>query len=253
VKLVAAMMVGPGELERYLPVTVPALLDFCDEVVIRCEDPAALEYLGPLSGGWPLHVHRAEPGSFFAHEGRARQQLLEQTLSAGATHVLAVDADELVTDPAAVRAACDTDAPGPWTLGMEEVWEACDDRLCVREDGGWRTHEVPCLWRVPPVEAGLRIADRALACGRVPETVDQVARAGTAVRTGSSLLHLGWANAGGRRARYERYAMHDGGRFHASAHLQSIMWPPGLVQLRPRPWPPALESVRAELLAAASV
>lgn len=244
-KLVAAMMVGPGELDRYLPVTVPALLAFCDEVVIRCEGEAERDYLDTLDVAFSF----ADP-SFFAHEGRARQELLDYTLAFDPTHVLAVDADELATDPAAVRAACETDAPGPWTLGMEEVWEACDDRLCIREDGGWRTHEVPCLWRVPPGTDGLRIADRALACGRVPESVDAQARAGAAVSTGSSLLHLGWANASERQARYERYATHDGGRFHASAHLQSIMWPPDLVQLRPRPWPTALASVRAELLAA---
>ena len=247
-KLVAGLMVGNGEALRYLPVTLPALLEFCDQVVVLDE---STDGSGDLAEEAGAIVERVEPGTFFAHEGRARQLLQDVVLEAGATHVLAIDADELVTDGAAVRRALEQ--PGDaWCLVMEEVWEACDDRLCIREDGGWRSHPIACLWRVPPsIGAGYRIRDAALACGRVPAAVEALDRQGAAIETGASVLHFGWANRAERQARYDRYVTHDGGRFHASAHLQSIMWPDDQVTCRSRPWPAALEPARAELVARA--
>lgn len=221
VKLVASMIVGPGEQERYLPVVLKAL-SFCDDVI--------------LGAG----------ADFFEHEGRARQRLLEATLKANPTHVLAIDADEVITDGAAVRLACEG-AGNAWSVEIAEVWEACDDALCVRMDGGWVPHTITPLWRVIP---GLdyRIRDRPLACGRVPEIVEQM----PGVPTHATLLHFGWANRGERQARYDRYVTHDGGRFHQSAHLQSIMFPDDQVECQARPWPELLEPHRAELVARAN-
>lgn len=220
------MMVGPAEEDRYLNAVLAHLAVFCDAVAVREE----------------------QPESFYAHEGRARQALLDATIERNPTHVLAIDADEFVTDGEAIRHACSMDlGNGCWTLPMEEVWAVDERHLWTRQDGGWRTHPVPILYRVPGHRDGRwRIMDRALACGREPLAVRQLA--GRALPSGSSVLHFGWANRAERRARYERYAEADGGKFHASSHLQSILDPDRKVRLKKLPWPPALEPFKPALL-----
>ena len=61
--------------------------------------------------------------------------------------------------------------------------------------------------------------------------------------SGVSFFHFGWACVADRQARYDRYVEHDGGAFHASRHLQSIMWPddhPRIGFCR-SPWPAGLD------------
>lgn len=252
--LIASMIVR-NEFGRYMEQCLGHLLEFCDEVRILDDgsDDGSAEWLSEVHHA-AVQVQRAPVSGFFAHEGRARQTLLEWTLAGDPSHVLAVDADEFVTDGMAVRRACEGSGGTwdvrqmVWTLGMEEVWELDGGCLCVREDGGWRSHPVPVLYRVPePTQRDHTwvIHDRALACGREPVAVRRVA--GLARPSGSDLLHFGWANQAERQARYDRYAAADGGRFHAGAHLQSILWPDDRVELRGREWPAALASYRAAL------
>lgn len=238
-KLVASVMTK-NEIGRYLEPFISHLLEFCDEVRVLDDgsDDGTYYWLGGLAK--PVIV-KPNPGpAFFEHEGRARQNLLEWTLDAEPTHVLSIDADEFVSDGAAVRAACESEnRVGVWTLLMEEVWKASPAKLQVRHEGGWRPHPVPILWSVPPQPSrAFRIRDRALACGREPIYVAKHAHRAQA--TGVSVLHFGWTREAEREQRYQRYVTHDGGKFHASAHLQSIMWPDSRVRLRNRRWPKGL-------------
>lgn len=242
-KLVASMMVGPGEEDRYLAESVGHLAEFCDEICIRRErGPQALQ-TWPVEVFAKLNVMEAEP-SFFQHEGRARQQLLDFTLQAQPTHILAVDADEFVTDGPGLRRFLEHSRANVFTLSVQEVWKAEPDQLGIRVDGGWRPAEAPILWRVP-VRQRLRINDRALACGREPTWVrNQRQRQ----HTGHSLLHFGWTNQPDRAARYQRYADHDGGRFHRNAHIESIMWPDDKVKLTWRGWDGVPEGYREAIM-----
>lgn len=246
VRLVASMMVGAGELDRYLKITVPALLEFCDELVIRCEGEAEHDYLDALPG---VAMFWSEP-SFFDHEGRARQELLEHTLIFEPTHVLSIDADEMVADGRALRRACESECP-VLTLVMQEIWKADRDRLSIREDGGWRQHPVPVVYRVPGrLDHTWRIPDRQLACGREPIAVQGFHRTrGCSEWSGTEILHFGWTNVAERQARHQRYVTADGGRFHARAHLDSIVWPDSRVRLLNRGWPEPLGPLKTELLA----
>lgn len=256
-KLVASMIVK-DELGRYLEPCVGHLLEFCDEVRILDDGSTDAAFTRWSEWGNPrVHVHHRSRSTFFEHEGRARNELLGWTLRADPTHVLAIDADEFVSDGPALRAAIER-APtaAALTLRMEEVWKLAGDCLCVREDGGWRPHPVPVLWAVPDArtlrrgQSDWRISDRALACGREPMMVGRLARrAGS--DSGVDLLHFGWACAADRPARHERYAVADGGRFHANAHLQSILWPDERVVMEGRPWPEQLEPWRAAITARA--
>lgn len=134
---------------------------------------------------------------------------------------------------------------------MQEIWGASDNGLLVRQDGGWREHPVPIVYDVPALTRATlrnwRIPDRALACGRVPTDV--------AVRSNRSnapvvanILHFGWACEKDRYARHQRYVVHDGGKHHASTHLDSIMWVGDLVKTTTATWPDALAPYKDRLV-----
>jgi hypothetical protein len=234
VNLTASLVVR-NELARYLPPCIEHLLAFCDTLVVLddASNDGTLEWLGDHKTERMTLIAMKDP-SFFKHEGRLRQVLLDATLARQPTHVLNLDADELVSDGAALRARIGGEPDVPvWSLAIEEVWTA-GDVLQVREDGGWRSHPLSVLWRVDP-NVNYRIMDQRLACRRVPT---QILRSSSrAVPSGVELLHFGWTNESERAARHARYARHDGGKFHRSTHLDSILWDDDRMRLRERLWP----------------
>lgn len=251
--ILAASLIIRNELDRYLAPCVAHLLEFVDEIVIldNGSTDGWEETLRPSWGadGVRLVVARDEDadregGSFFVNHARSRQRLLDFTVTRGATHILAIDADEFVDDGAALRKACEDNRYGAFHLCLQEVWAAHDDRLEVRQDGGWVEHDVAMVWRPGLVRLPHRIVDRGPATGRTPDTLRRTP-------TGHScacLLHFGWSNRAERADRYERYVVADGGRFHASKHLESITWPDEQITLTSREWPAALEPVRGQIL-----
>lgn len=246
-KLVASVICR-NELGRYLAPFVAHLLEFCDEIRVLDDGSTdgSFEWLA-IPGNERVFGSRLATDSFFDHEGAARQRLLEWTLEGEPTHILAIDADEFVSDGAALRAACEADqGPGAWAVGIEEVWKADPEHLWIRQDGGWGLQSrSPLLYRVPAQRGSeWRIMDRALACGREPLAVRKI----RARPVDATVLHFGWAREEERAARYQRYVEHDGGKFHARAHLDSIMFDDSLVRLRARAWPAALEPWKAAIL-----
>lgn len=231
-KLVASMP-ARNELTRYLPAVVEAL-DFCDE--IRVLDDGSVdgtyEWLEEREG---VTVKRAEESSWSQHEGAFRRELQDFTLEAEPTHVLAIDADELILDGPALReiVARSTKRGQVFLLRMVELWGI--DPPTVRHDGGWRPRASPLVYRVPnSVTLEWRIFGPAMACPRVPPAVRKLGRRrSSAVDTGLDVLHLGWADPGDRVRRAERYEKLDGGKYHAKAHLASILWPDEKCDLRP--------------------
>lgn len=249
-KLVASLIVR-NELDRYLDVCLDSLVEYVDEVAVLVDkgsnDGTAERLEERRASGEPIAWCRdgLAPG-FFEHEGRARNALLAWTLESKPTHVLAIDADEIVSDGLAVRAACFDNDGDAWNLCMQEVWKASDNALWIRQDGGWVEHDIAILWSVPKDMAGplWKLPDRALACGRVPQTI-------TGSRIGhscSAILHFGWTKQSERDARAERYFKHDGGRFHANAHLQSILLPDDAIDLTEVDWPQAFTNRRREAI-----
>lgn len=227
-----------NERARYLEPCIEHLLAFCDTVVVLddASTDGTFEWLAELGEYERVAVIQFGASRFYVHEGRTRQALLTYTLQHHPTHILNLDADEFVSDGAALRARIGREPDVPiWSLEIEEVWQA-GESLRVREDGGWRSHSLPVLWRVDPTVT-YRIMDRKLACRRVPT---QILRSSSrAVASGVELLHFGWTRESERAARLARYREHDGGRFHANAHLDSIEFADDdpRLQLRERPWP----------------
>ena len=246
----AASVIVRNERARYLEVVLAHLLEFCDLVCVL-DDESSDGWEEAFRPGWGRHGSRVlikqgttrADGVAFNQHAAARNQLLQFTLAQEPDAILAIDADELVSDGAALRTAAESRVISAALL-MEEVWEVCDDLLCIREDGGWSAHPVTMLWKPHPGRAyGIR--DLGHATGRTPLGVG----GGHVV---AECLHLGWSNRAERAERYERYAVGDAGKYHAASHIASIMWPDEEVTCRARPWPAALEPWRQDLLARAN-
>lgn len=237
--LVASMIVR-NELDRYLRWTVPALLEVVDE--LRVLDDHSTDGTADWLREFERVQVKAAVRPMAENEGLARQELLEWTFEAKPTHVLAIDGDELLLDGDllldAIEQNTNTDV---FTLEMAEVWGCDHAGYQVRVDGGWAPRQVPILYRVPDRvrNPGMwKIQSRAWASGREPRQVRMTA-ARYRKPTGAVVMHLGWACVEDRRARFDRHMQVDGGRFHASKHLESIMWPDEQVALDPDPraWP----------------
>lgn len=242
----AASLVVRNEVNRYLGPCIVHLLEFCDVVVVQDDssDDGTREFLRDYDDE-RLALYPSPSSTFFVHEGRTRQRLLVSTLAHQPSHVISLDADEFITDGKELRRLVTAQPDVPvWALTIEEVWKATHTSLMTRQDGGWRSHPISVLWRVPEDVRRLKIMDRRLACRRVPTLIWQQ----TGRLTGVDLLHVGWLDEQHRKARYDRYATHDQGRFHASSHLRSILWPDERIELRSRGWPQSLLSHRELIL-----
>jgi len=235
VKLVASAIVR-NEVGRYLEPWLGHLLTFCDEV--RLLDDGSTDGTFALAEDFEdVHVQRNHGPAFFQHEAGARNALLQWTMLGQPDYVLAIDADEFIGDAGLLREVILTEAP-VYSLWMREAWKIDGERLGLRVDGMWGDRRCPLLWRAPPVLKGSRwrIPNRQLACGREPLAV----RGQRGFDTGIGIYHFGWTREADREARAERYFEHDGGRFHANAHLQSILNPDDQVRLNWVPWPPSI-------------
>jgi len=248
VKLVASLIVR-NEAHRYLTPCLEHLLGFCDEV--RVVDDASDDGSADILAGFKkVRVRHNPDPAFYQHEGHARQALLEWTLEGKPSYVLAVDADEFISDGPALRAAIVASGNanrGVWRICMEEVWEATEDALLIRADGKWGGYRTNLVYAAR-LAKGQTIPAKQLASGRVPMNVARSRSEPLPL----SVYHFGWANVGERERRYQRYVEHDGGRFHDSRHLASIMWGPDRVRTLSCPWPEGLSGFREMILGVAN-
>lgn len=249
-KLVGSMMVAEGELGRYIEPCVESMLSYCDEIraVVDTDcDSKVRQWMSKHAT-----VLCSPTISFYGHEGKARQRLLDWTLEADPTHVITLDCDEFVTDGQALRDALSQNG-NVWRMSLEEVWQARPDGIRVRVDGGWGVGS-STVWKVPEASQRrqLQILDRALACGRDPVSIRALGSRFPTLPVDATILHFGWAKESERASRYQRYIDHDSGQFHARAHLESIMWPDNRVSLIEHSWPEGLKDQKDRILDYAS-
>ncbi len=246
--LVASLVVR-NEVGRYLPACIEHLREFCDRIVVLddASDDGTKEWLlGRADDQLEVLRWSLDAPHFYGHEGKTRDELLRVTRGVDPTHILPLDADEVVADGPGLRAMIEERPEVPaWHLPIHEVWQADRERYFTREDGGWPQGRT-LVWKVPP--GPLKFPDRALACGRVPSQIRRLA----AQHTQIPLLHLGWLDETTREARVARYTEHDGGRFHARSHLASIL-DASQVKLEGRAWPDGLLPWRDAILEHAKI
>jgi hypothetical protein len=251
---IAASLILRNEAHRYLEPCIAHLLEFVDEVCVF-DNGSTDGWEQTLRPGWGAEGSRvivwydgaadSQMGSLFVNHAARRQRLLDLTLTRKPTWIVAIDADEFIADGAQLRHACETEQTDTLAVCLQEVWNAHDERLDIRQDGGWQERDVALVWRPERIRPPLQIVDRGPATGRTPEALNAARSHG---HTCTALLHFGWANRAERADRHERYVVADGGRFHASAHLDSIMWPDERVAVQGQQWPSSLEPVRAQIL-----
>lgn len=244
-------MIVRDEADRYLRACLDHLLEFCDSV--RILDDGSTDSFREVDwyGDDRVEVLRNDTPMFMQHEGRARQALLDWTFAADPSHVLAIDADEFVSDGAKLRDVCERDRsrgsiPSVWILTMREVWTATPEELWTREDGLWGPRACPLLYSLPARRNSYRwrIANRAAAPGREPQAVAALRQ--RARKTDVDILHFGWANIADRADRYARY---EGDGFgHNPDHITSIMWGDDRVTQEPHEWPEALAPYAADIV-----
>lgn len=249
----AASLILRNELGRYLESCIAHLLEFADEIIIL-DNGSTDGWEEALRPTWGKDGHRVivnhdpnadrEEGSLFVSHARSRQLLLDLTVARQPTWIAALDSDEFVADGAQLRHACETEQTDTLALCLEEVWNADPDRLELRQDGGWVEHDVAMVWRPDRIQTPHQIIDRGPATGRTPENLVHAYHGHSC----TALLHFGWVNKAERADRHHRYAVADGGHFHASQHLASILWPDIQISLLPVGWPAGLDPYRDRIL-----
>jgi len=241
-RLIASAVVH-NEADRYLLPWLRHLLTFCDEVRLLDDysTDGTFEIAREHEG---VEIKRSDGPAFFENESVARNALLAWTIEGQPTHVLAIDADEFVGDTVALRASLAMNPSPVYSLVMREAWKIRDHQLGLRVDGLWGDRRCPLLWAAPPrLSSSWRIPNKKLACGREPQRV----RSQRGYVTGVGVYHFGWTRVAEREARAERYFEHDGGRYHANAHLQSILWPDEKVKFNWVAWPPSIPEEAARV------
>ncbi len=233
-KITAGLIIR-NEAHRYLGMAFANLAEFVDEVCVF-DDGSTDEWRDLIPTGLTAYIKSVPPEerkteSAFHRHAIGRNELLKMTLRTKADWIVASDADELFSDGPALRRQCATTKDDVLNVEICEVWELCDECLCVREDGGWRSHPIGAVWRVAPfLRQSLSLRDKKTATGRVPDAIHGV----PAGSSGVALFHLGWTD---QRERAERFARYPPGSGHANHHVASIMWPRERVKLEGWAWP----------------
>jgi Glycosyl transferase family 2 len=221
--MLAVAMVVRNEADRHLRRTLACVERIAPDLFFVTDDfsedgTASL----CLDAGPELTVVRRPQGArFLEHEGRFRQEHLDELgtfLSAG-DWVLHLDADETVSRPEALRDLtewCVRRRLVAADLPLYEFWSETE----YRTDGYWFGSSAPRLFEWQP---GAKIADKEMACGSVPTYVEEARRQGKVMaQTSMKLLHWGYLNPDDRLAKWERYRGRPG---HSVSHVDSIIRP----------------------------
>lgn len=218
--IIAHLIVGPGEGDRYLEQVLKRTHSWADQVHVAL-DPAATIKERELVNVW-ADSYSVLPATWEEHEARFRlnawTRLEEAYNLSREDFIVCIDADEVIHDPSLVREAAKEFPGQKISFTFHEMWSADEYRI----DENWKPYQAAIMF---PYRTHGSFRDRALACGREPTYVSAIPPARNPV---SDLLHYGYATEKDRQAKYERYMRLDGGKFHNVNHLKSILKPPAL-------------------------
>lgn len=216
--IVAGMIVGPGEANRWLDFTLRHAKSWADRLVVAI-DPAIDEDSHMAVCDRADWVQSCAT-SFVEDESAMRNALLAgiATQASDGDLVVIIDADERLVftghiDPRGRLKTMSWGHADVWTGQFVHLWDPACNR--IRVDGGWAPGPQTRIYRhrrvTPPIPG------RRLACQATPH------QPGSGALSGLTFVHYGYARVDDRRAKYERYAALDGGRFHSGTHITSIL------------------------------
>lgn len=217
--IIGHMVVGPGEADRYLKPVLDRALSWADLMTVAVDVRAGeaelqiIEDLGVAS-------YKVMERTWTDSEGLFRQEawdwMADLADPSPEDHILLIDADEVVHDPAILRLAS-REFPGK-RIGFtfHEMWSPTEYRI----DGYWKPYDAYVMIPFRPHGA---FRDRPIACGREPQyAATTIPNSGVPV---SAMLHYGYAREADREAKFRRYMQLDGGKYHNLEHLKSILRP----------------------------
>jgi hypothetical protein len=217
------MVVGPGEADRYLDPVLARVSEIADRIHVSLDPISGIGELDVAMTWADAVTHTATPG-FLEHEGLFRSRAwmdMEQSVGPEVgDSILLIDADEFVHDPDAVKKAAREFPDQRLGFTFYHLWGGDSYRI----DRSWAPS---VAWILIPYRKNGKHANRKMACGREPTYAHNERQHGIPV---SDILHYGYFDDADKAAKYTRYMTFDGGRYHSSSHLKSIIQTPSLAR-----------------------
>jgi glycosyltransferase involved in cell wall biosynthesis len=217
--LVAGMIVR-NEADRHLRPVLKRISEFCDNIVVvddRSDDntiDVCMEYT--------KNVYRMGEQTFSKDESVLRKALLYHLQEVNPSHVLIIDADELISkeDFEFVVQRLKMEPFYDWYgLQFYHAWkdDPDNDKVYYRDDKLWKPNWGPRLffWK----GSGF-IQERKMGCSPTPSYVVESLNG---LHVPVKILHLGYLQGKDKTAKFKRYTELDGGRYHNKAHINSII------------------------------
>lgn len=226
-----ANMVARNESDNYLPQVLERLRTQVDEIVFTddCSDDDTVE----IAKSFSAHVQVMPEPTFSANEGKLRQASWEfvNQFADNQTWILAIDADEeLYPTHHSLKDLIINPRYSVYDVEFYHMWNPTHYRV----DKAWAPHGSTRFFRY---QRGGRFKDRALACGSEPTYVQDLLNKGLYYKnSGLKMKHLSYIKDEDKQKKYDRYSSIDGGKFHANAHIQSILDPMDNVILHEWKW-----------------
>ena len=229
-----ANMVGRNEADKYLVEVLDRLKEQVDHIVFT-DDASDDDTIEVVSRYTDL-INPLEEPLFAVHEGKLRQKswdFLNKKLNPDQNDwILAIDCDELLYETDNTIRDLMKGPHDVVNIMFYHMWNENQFRI----DKAWNPNSSHRLFRFRP---GGSFANLALACGSEPTfvrfTTDHYPGRYMA-HSGLKMKHLSYIKDEDKLDKYKRYSSIDGGKFHAGAHIQSIMDPIDEVVLRDWIW-----------------
>lgn len=214
-------MIVRNEAHRHLEETLSCITEMGAYGYVT--DDASDDNSAEICEDYGLTVRKHKEPTFWAHEGKARQNHLEwvDSFCKEGDWILALDADETISDPcdlANVIHSAEMMFNDSITLRLYEFWTPTEYRV----DGYWFTTRTPRLYKWQP---GGHITDKEMGCGSEPTYVQKASRFH---QDRCRLLHWGYVREEDRIRKHAAYTARLGGHGHDTTHVDSIIKEPML-------------------------
>jgi glycosyltransferase involved in cell wall biosynthesis len=226
-----ANMVARNEEPHYLKQVLNRLKDQVDDIIFTddCSDDRTAEIAESVG----CKVQQMPEPTFATNEGKLRQASWKflENYADEETWVLAIDADEeLYVTGHPLKVLIENTRYSVYDVEFYHMWNEAQYRV----DKAWAPHGSTRFFRFMP---GGHFKDRALACGSEPTYVHEMINRGLYHKnSGLKMKHLSYIKDEDKQKKYDRYSAIDGGKFHANAHIQSILDPVSNVILHDWKW-----------------